>query len=121
MNKGFLKRLGWYLLGFSVGLLFLTFFLKKKSGDSSFEICYFPNCRVLKDIRYKPISYKGDTQQFLHDSVLWHSFFKDGTIDFSTSNTKAKPCKTYTIINAYAQKVLLKNCLDSVVVESFIP
>jgi len=52
---GFIKRLGWYLLGLSVGLIFLVFFLKKKSDETGVSFCYLPNCRVLKDIRSKPL------------------------------------------------------------------
>ena len=79
MDSGFLKRLGWYLIGFSIGLVFLVFFIKKKSGETGFEICYFPNCRVLKDLRSKPMTYADNLeQQFAPDSLLWYSFFKEG-------------------------------------------
>jgi hypothetical protein len=119
MDSGFFKRLGWYLIGFSIGLVFLVFFLKKKSGEGGFEICYFPNCRVLKDIRSKPISYSGDLEEtFSKDSVLWYSFFKEGNIDFGASDTKTKPCKTYLIRNEDNKSISLKNCADEVIVES---
>jgi len=49
----FIKRLGWYLVGVSIGLVFLAFILKKKSGEEGIDFCYLPNCRVLKDIRSK--------------------------------------------------------------------
>lgn len=119
MDSGFLKRLGWYLVGFSIGLVFLIFFVKKKSGEGGFEICYLPNCRVLKDIRSKPISYaEGLENQFPKDSVLWNSFFREGNIDFGASDTKSEPCKTYIIINDNDQRVTLKNCPEQAVVES---
>lgn len=119
MDKGFIKRLGWYLVGFSIGLLFLAFFLKKKSGDGGFEICYFPNCRVLKDLRSKPISYSNQLEgHFAQDSVLWRSFFKEGNIDFKKSDTKTTPCKTYYIGNGADQQITVKNCPEKVVVTS---
>ena len=120
MGSGFLKRLGWYLVGFSIGLVFLVFIVKKKSGETSLEICYFPNCRVLKDIRSKPISYSdGLENRFSNDSILWNSFFKEGNIDFGASDTKSEPCKTYIIKNEGDQRISLKNCPEKVIVESF--
>ena len=53
----FLRRLGWYLVGLSIGIVFLVFFLKKKSGEEGIDFCYFPNCRVLKDMRSKPLTF----------------------------------------------------------------
>jgi len=48
-----LKRLGWYLGGFSVGLIILSVFLKKKNA----EFCYGIDCRILKNIKSKNIVY----------------------------------------------------------------
>ncbi|WP_350285956.1 DUF4258 domain-containing protein [uncultured Croceitalea sp.] len=110
----FIKRVGWYLVGLSIGIVFLTFFLKKKSAETGSEFCYFPNCRVLKDLRSKPISYNGVLkQQFEKDSVLWYSFFKEGSIDFGRSDTKAEPCKTYFISNDTTTIEVL-NCPEKV-------
>ena len=119
INSGFFKRLGWYLVGFSIGLVFLVFIVKKKSGETGIEICYFPNCRVLKDIRSKPISYvNGLEDRFSQDSVLWYSFFKEGNIDFGSSDTQSEPCKTYIISNDQNRRISLKNCPDEALVES---
>lgn len=120
MDRGFFKRLGWYLIGFSIGLVFLVFFVKKKSGEKGIEFCYFPNCRVLKDIRSKPISYSDNIEtHFGKDSILWNSFFREGTIDFGQSDTKSKDCKTYLISNDDGNKIQLKNCDSEVVVETY--
>ena len=117
INSGFLKRLGWYLVGFSIGLVFLVFFVKKKSGETGIELCYFPNCRVLKDIRSKPISYENDLEnRFSKDSVFWRSFFKEGNIDFGASDTQSEPCKTYIIANDANRRISLKNCPEKAVV-----
>ncbi|MBT8187700.1 MAG: DUF4258 domain-containing protein [Croceitalea sp.] len=114
----FLKRLGWYLVGFSVGIVFLVFFLKKKADGTGTEFCYFPNCRVLKDLRAKPIRYENGLEaQFETDSILWRSFFKEGDIDFGQSDTKSTPCKTYFISND-TQTMKVENCPDEVVVIS---
>ncbi|MDT0539629.1 DUF4258 domain-containing protein [Croceitalea sp. P059] len=110
----FLKRLGWYLVGLSIGIVFLTFFLKKKSEETGSEFCYFPNCRVLKDLRSKPIFYSDNVVPiFDKDSIMWRSFFKDGSIDFGKSDTKATPCKLYFIENG-EQTIKVENCPNEV-------
>jgi len=115
MDSRFLKRLGWYLIGFSIGLVFLVFFVKKKSGETGLDICYFPNCRVLKDLRSKPISYaEGLEQHFSPDSLLWNSFFRAGNIDFGASDTEAKPCKVYHIENEDQKMLTVQRCPDKV-------
>ncbi len=121
----FLKRLGFYLLGLSIGIIFLSYFLKGKAEEAGVEFCYFPNCRVLKDIRSKPAYYSDailrlmDSQRI--DSTAIASFFRDGRIDFGKSKTKTSPCKTYFIENKLNnEKKILKviNCPEKVTVES---
>lgn len=110
----FLKRLGWYLVGLSIGIVFLAFFLKKKSEETGTSFCYFPNCRVLKDIRSKPISYAEEVAPlFKTDSITFRSFFENGSVDFGKSDTKSEPCKIYFITNE-EQTIKLKNCPDKV-------
>ncbi|WP_343486393.1 DUF4258 domain-containing protein [Allomuricauda sp. d1] len=96
-----LKRIGWYLVGLSIGLVFLMFFLKKKSEETGVEFCYLPNCRVLKDIRSKPLSFSEEVlakmESVQMDSMTIVSFLKDGDIDFAESDAKANPCKLYKI------------------------
>ncbi len=114
----FLKRLGFYLTGLAIGLIFLAFILNRKKA----QFCYLPNCRVLKELRSKPLAYSDLlTRQLAQkqlDSSVVYSFFTDGDIDFGASDTKAKPCKTYVIENEIdEQEVLLtlENC-DSLVI-----
>ncbi len=52
----FLKRLGYYMVGLAIGIVILTFLLKKKTTETGTSFCYFPNCRVLKELRSKPLS-----------------------------------------------------------------
>lgn len=97
----FLKRLGFYLIGLSIGLVFLAFFFKKKSEETGTSFCYFPNCRVLKDIRSKPLSFtEAAEEQYINmalDSADIAYFLHRGDVDFKKSDTKAKPCKTFVI------------------------
>ncbi len=114
----FLKRLGWYLVGLSIGIVFLVFFIKKKSGEKGIEFCYFPNCRVLKDMRSKPLHFSEDFQ-FEKDTILIKTFLTDGDIDFGKSDTKSEPCKTYFISNKTENgEIFLKaqNCPDKVLI-----
>lgn len=117
---GFLKRLGWYLVGLSIGLIFLVFFLKKKSGEGGIDFCYLPNCRVLKDMRSKPLTFSESLPEQYRDTLLIQSFFKDGDVDFSKSDTKSKPCKTYFISHDYNGEELelrAQNCKEKLIVE----
>src|SRR6056297_369926 len=117
----FLKRLGWYLVGLSIGLVFLVFFLKKKSGEEGIDFCYFPNCRVLKDMRSKPLTFSESLPEQYRDTVMIQSFLKDGDVDFGKSDTKSKPCKTYFISHEYEGKALelqAKSCEEDVVIET---
>tara|TARA_R110000823_G_scaffold32510_3_gene91604 strand:+ start:14685 stop:15065 length:381 start_codon:yes stop_codon:yes gene_type:complete len=121
----FLKRLGFFIFGLSIGLVFLTIFLKKKSQETGTEFCYFPNCRTLKDIRAKQISYSDAIGQLIQqqelDSTDINGFLYNGEVDFGKSETKTKPCKTYYIEGVVKDKAAIlkvKNCSEKAVIES---
>lgn len=123
----FLKRLGFYLVGLSIGLVFLAFFFKKKSEETGTSFCYFPNCRVLKDIRSKPLSYSDRAAAEIAaknlDSTALANFFYKGDVDFKKSDTKSEPCKTFVIeamIDEKAATMTVSSCKDKVVVENLI-
>ena len=82
-----LQRLGYYLAGFAVGLIFLAFFLKGKN----FSCDYGPHARVKKAITTKPIQYNGN------DSTLVKTILNTGKVDFSKSDTRKKPCGQYYV------------------------
>ena len=113
----FLKRLGWYLVGLSIGIVFLAFFFKKKSEETGTEFCYLPNCRVLKDIRTKTFAVIGkenDTMSFTMLDANLQLLLKEGVVDFDRSDTKAKPCKVY-VIEHNDIGITIKNCPDKAV------
>lgn len=121
----FIKRLGFYLFGLSIGLVFLAMFLKKKSAETGVYFCYLPNCRTLKDIRSKPFYYSDDVKQQMAYKVIDSSqikeLFTDGDINFGKSDTKSNPCKTYLIegfLNDEEVLVALKNCKEKAILES---
>nr|WP_299339559.1 DUF4258 domain-containing protein [Allomuricauda sp.] len=119
----FLRRLGWYLVGLSIGIIFLIFFLQKKADETGTEFCYFPNCRVLKDMRSKPIVF-GDKLEAAHrDTLLINSFLKDGDINFRKSDTQSEPCKTYFVeqtIKEVDYTLQVKSCTSNVIVERLV-
>jgi len=108
----FLKRLGYFLIGLSIGLIFLTLFLKKKTDETGTEFCYLPNCRVLKELRSKPM--KIDTAlKETTDSLLIQFLLKEGDVDFGQSDTRAKPCKVYRISGSTGDRnlrITIENC-----------
>lgn len=123
----FLKRLGFYLIGLAIGLVFLTIFLKKKSEETGVEFCYLPNCRTLKDIRSKPLSFSDEVQQLLDhqqlDSLAIADFLRNGEVDFKNSDTKSTPCRTYVIegmIKDESSTMTVRNCPDSAIIEHVV-
>ncbi|MBM1106977.1 DUF4258 domain-containing protein [Aurantibacter crassamenti] len=121
----FIKRLGFYLFGLSIGLIFLSIFLRKKADETGVEFCYFPNCRALKDMRSKSVNYSDELSAMIQnneiDTLQIKQFFREGEINFGKSETKTKPCKRYLIENSIdgVQKTLtVKNCTEKIIIES---
>ena len=115
----FLKRLGFYLVGLSIGIVFLTLFFKKKSAETGVYFCYLPNCRTLKDIRSKPMYYSAEVQQkmqqFQLDSLDVAYVLTEGDVDFGRSDTKSVPCKTYLVESELKEKewtFTVRNCAN---------
>jgi len=120
----FVKRLGFYLFGLSIGLVFLSIFLKKKSEETGVYFCYLPNCRTLKDMRSKPLSYSDNIMMAIQekriDSTKINQFLLNGDVDFGKSSTKTAPCKIYFIENDLDGKTAflkVKNCPSKLVIE----
>ena len=111
-----LQRIGYYLGGFSIGLVILAFFFNGKKTSCS----YGPDARVLKNIRLKKIEYANDIQtQLLSnnvDSVAVNYVLRKGNINFSESDAREKPCGVYLIEGDYNKKdiaLTIQNC-DSI-------
>lgn len=111
-----LQRIGYYLGGFSIGLIILAFFLngKKVSCD------YGPEARVLKNINTKNILFSEailtDISTHKIDSTTVSYLLKKGDVNFSKSTPREKPCGIYAIEGEYKGKEMLmtvQNC-DSV-------
>lgn len=112
----FIHRVGYYLGGFSIGLIILAFFLsgKKTSCD------YSPNARTIKNISSKTKHFSVEAQTAMAtyriDSTVVYDIIKYGSVDFSKSDTKSEGCKSYIINNSYKDNdysLHIKNC-DSI-------
>lgn len=125
-DASFFKRLGFYLFGLSIGIVFLAIFFKKKTEETGVSFCYLPNCRTLKDMRSKPITYSDEIERMLNDHELdttaLNVFFTSGEVDFSQSDTRATPCKKYRIdleYDAGSETIRVANCADRVIVLNY--
>ncbi|MCO5723589.1 DUF4258 domain-containing protein [Robiginitalea marina] len=117
----FLKRLGYFLIGLSLGLIFLAIFLRKKTEETGTEFCYLPNCRVLKELRSKPLLVDS-TLSVATDSLFLQYLLKEGKVDFGQSDTRATPCKIYRVSASRGGKTLvvtLKNCESQTVLTDY--
>ena len=111
-----IQRIGYYLGGFSLGLIILAFFFNEKKTSCS----YSPKARVLKNINLKKIAYSHQVQSNIQNNRIntidINSVLKKGNINFSKSNTRQKPCPLYIIEgNSGSKGIILtvQNC-DSI-------
>jgi hypothetical protein len=111
-----IQRIGYYLGGFSMGLIILAFFLNGKKTSCS----YGPESRVLKNINTKTIHYSQNILESINnktiDSSEIRTVLKKGDIDFSNSHPRQEPCGVYLVegeINEKEISILVENC-DSI-------
>jgi hypothetical protein len=116
-----IHRVGYYLGGFSIGLIFLAFFLSGKKTSCSYGL----DARVLKDIRQKEMHYSEASQLLLDDKTIdtttINYILKKGDVNFGESNTKLDSCKTYMIegkSNSKEYKLLIENCNKKATINS---
>lgn len=118
-----LHRIGYYLGGFSIGLVLLAFFLGGKKTSCS----YGPNARTIKNISIKERFYSEDTQlamkNYSLDTLKVSELIKTSSVNFSESDTKADSCKVYLLENEFEDKDIelwVKNCDSSATIQSII-
>ncbi len=106
----FIRRLGYYLGGFAIGLIFLLYFLNGKKTQCN----YGPEARVLNNLSKKEWVLSNHIKpEWSLDSVTLLSLMKYAKIDFSKSDVKRDSCKIYAInTKVKNQPYLLKveNC-----------
>ena len=117
----FIHRIGYYLGGFSVGLIILAFFLQGKKTSCD----YGPNARTTKNIANKSKIYsesaKATMDQYQMDTLTVSNLIRFGSVDFSKSDTKSKGCKTYVVENSFKEnefELTVKNCDSLATIQS---
>lgn len=106
----FSQRLAYYLFGFLIGAMFLIYFF----GEKKTEFCYMPNCRVLKDLRSKPVTYSAEVKKTFNEGWVTNEDIKKslqyGDVDFSLSNVEFEGGKKYIIVgrNAANENILIE-------------
>lgn len=100
----FLKRLSYYLGGFSIGMVLLLFFL----GGKNTRCTYGPDARVMNDISKKEWVFTTHTQ----DSINKLHFLAGGDVVFAQSRVGMDSCNVYRLRLADIEYDV-KNC-DSI-------
>jgi len=121
----FSQRLAYYLLGLLIGSFFVYYFFQAK--DTTF--CYLPNCRVLKDLRTKPLTISDKAQISFDEALVNMQDIKAcltyGDVDFDKSNIEENGGKLYIIEGQNTKKELITvemiNYSDKVLVKDVYP
>ena len=93
----FIHRFAYYLVGLVIGLFFVALVFSGKDTRCN----YFPNARVLNDLRNKPFEYSEKASQVLAqdwiDTIDIKNTLQYGDVDFDKSNTEFNKAKLYVI------------------------
>ncbi|MFM9825368.1 DUF4258 domain-containing protein [Flavobacterium sp.] len=93
----FAHRFAYYLIGLIMGLFFVAAVFSGKDTRCN----YFPNARVLNDLRNKPFYYSENASRILSEKWIDTSDIKNtlkyGDVDFDKSNIEFKKGKLYVI------------------------
>ncbi len=115
------NRIGYYLGGFSIGLIVLAFFLNGKKASCS----YSPEARTLKNINTKNIVFSPDTQTFITskniDTTQINYILHKGDVVFSKSEPRREPCGIYHIegvLNDKDAALTVENCEKTATLQS---
>lgn len=106
----FAHRFAYYLLGLVMGSFVVAAIYSGKDTRCN----YFPNARVLNDLRNKPFDYSNKASQVLSEKWIDTSDIKNtlkfGDVDFDKSNIKVGNGKIYIIEGKTLknQEVILK-------------
>ncbi len=116
-----IQRVGYYLGGFSIGLILLAFFLGGKRASCS----YGPQSRVLKNISTKQLVYSQNAiESFKNrsiDSLTIIDILHNGSVNFSKSQTNLDSCNIYVIEKAVHDleiSLTVENCENEATIQS---
>ena len=118
-----IKRIGYYLVGLSLGSIAVYFFWQKK--QATFD--YGMDARTLKSIRIKERLFSDDAKNAMHkfdiDSLKINTILYTGDVDFGKSKPRQEPCPEYYITGTKdLEKVslLVKRCESTTTIEKII-
>lgn len=106
----FVHRFAYYLIGLIMGCFFVALVFSGKDTRCN----YFPNARVLNDLRTKPFQYSDKAIQTLNEKWVDTADIKNtltyGDVDFDQSNVPFKKGKLYVIEGKTTknQEIILK-------------
>lgn len=91
----FPHRLAYYLLGLLIGSTIVFYFW----GAKGTTFCYLPNCRVLKELRSKPIILSDEAKESMEVLTMGQltQYLTNGDVDFSQSNVPEDGGNKYVI------------------------
>ena len=93
----FFQRFAYYFVGLIMGLFFVSMVFSGKDTRCN----YFPNARVLNDLRNKPFNYSPKATQILAqpwiDTTDIRNTLQFGDVDFDKSNIAVGKGKKYVI------------------------
>jgi len=93
----FRYRFAYYLIGFIMGMFVVAMVFMGKDTRCN----YFPNARVLNDLRNKPFNYSDKAKEILAQRWVDTTDIKNtltyGDVDFDKSNIVVEKGKLYTI------------------------
>lgn len=119
----FVKRIGIYLIGLSIGSVGVYFFWQKK--NASFD--YGMDARTLKTIRIRKRLFSNDAVKSMElykiDTLKISKILKKADVDFGKGNPRQKPCAEYYITGKNELKnisLLVKRCDSSASIEKII-
>lgn len=96
--SGVLGRLKYYLIGVILGVIAVYFMF----GNRDFQCSYFPNDRVLNDLRSKELVFSETaecTKTCLKlDSNDVHQILVAGAVSFNESEPRKEPCGEYELV-----------------------
>jgi hypothetical protein len=122
----FVHRFAYYLVGFVIGCFFVALVFSGKDTRCN----YFPNARVLNDLRNKPFHYDIEASRRLSedwvDTLDIKNTLTNGDVDFDKSNIKEEGGKIYIIhgqtskdvsitleVINYTDKAVLRNIIKN--------
>ncbi|WP_374172774.1 DUF4258 domain-containing protein [Flavobacterium tructae] len=120
----FAHRFAYYLIGLVMGCFFVALVFSGKDTRCN----YFPNARVLNNLRTKPFQYSEKAIQTLNEKWVDTADIKStltfGDVDFDKSNVSVNKGKLYIIEGKTAknQEIILKviNYEDKAILDEII-